>query len=86
MDPVQVNNVTPLEAEAEAVVQRLRPLKAGGHTHLRADHLKQWLQETYLRVNSKNPPMDRDLDVSGENHPAYVAYGGDPTGVGVDRF
>ena len=43
MDPFQVNDVTPYEAEVETVVCCLRPLKPGGHTHLRAEHLKQWL-------------------------------------------
>ena len=44
MDSVQVNDATPLEAEVEAAVCHLRPLKAVGHTHLRAEHFKQWLQ------------------------------------------
>ena len=44
VDSVQVNDATPLEAEVEAEVCHLRPLKAGGHTHLRVEHFKQWLQ------------------------------------------
>ena len=32
----QVKDTTPLEAEVEAAVCRLRPLKAGRHTHLHA--------------------------------------------------
>ena len=43
VEPVQVNNATPSEAEMETVVRILRPLKAGGHTHLRAEHFKQWI-------------------------------------------
>ena len=56
MGPVQVNDVTPSEAEVEAVVRRLCPLKASGHTHLCTEQFKQWLQEAYPGENSKNPP------------------------------
>ena len=45
MDPVKVNDVTSPEAEVETAVHRLRPLKAGGHTHIYTEHFKQWLQE-----------------------------------------
>ena len=45
MYPSQVNNYTPSEAEVEAAVRRLRPLKADGHTHLRVENFKQWLWE-----------------------------------------
>ena len=51
-----MNDTNPLEAEVEAEVHHLCPLKAGGHTHLRAEHFKQWLWETYPGENSKKPP------------------------------
>ena len=37
----------------EAAVLRLRPLKSVRHTHLRAEHFKQWLREAYPTENSK---------------------------------
>ena len=40
VDPFQVKNATPSEVEVEAVVRHLLPLKPGGHTHHRVDHLK----------------------------------------------
>ena len=58
IDPFWVNNDVPLkaEAEAEAAVRRLRPHKAGGHTHLRVDHFNTWLRKAYL-VEGENPPL-----------------------------
>ena len=43
VDPVQVNNATPSEAEVEKEVCCQIPLKAGERTRLRAEHFKQWL-------------------------------------------
>ena len=43
MDPVQFNYPKPLKAEVEAAFRCLRPFKAGGHTHIRAENFKQWL-------------------------------------------
>ena len=40
VDPAKGNNNIPLEAEVEAAVRRLRPHRAGGHTHLRTEHFK----------------------------------------------
>ena len=37
----KVNDKIPSEAEVESAVQRLHPHRAGGHTHLRAEHFKQ---------------------------------------------
>ena len=34
VEPVQVNDVTPLEAEVETEFRRLHPLKSGRHAHL----------------------------------------------------
>ena len=55
VDLVQVNDNTSSEAEVEAAVFRLHPYKAGGHTHLHAEHLKQWMWEAYPREDSKTP-------------------------------
>ena len=54
---VQVKNATPLEAKVEAAIRCLRPLMAGGHTHLCVEHLKTWLQEVYPGENSQTPPL-----------------------------
>ena len=43
VNPVQVNDANPSEAEAEVVFCRLLPLKSGGHNHLHSEHFKQWL-------------------------------------------
>ena len=40
----------------EASFHRLFPLKACRHTHLRAEHFKQWLREAYPGENSNTPP------------------------------
>ena len=56
VEPVQVNDETPLELELEAAVCCLSLLKAGRYTHLCAEHFKKWLREAYPRENSKTPP------------------------------
>ena len=56
-DLAKVNDDIPLEAEVEAAVSRLRPHKAGRHTHLCAEHFKQWRREAYLGGQSKTPPQ-----------------------------
>ena len=43
------------EAEVEALVQRLRPHRAGGHTHLCAKYFEQWLREAYPGKQPKTP-------------------------------
>ena len=37
----------------DKAVRCLHPLKAGGHTHLRVEHFKQWLRVAYPGENSK---------------------------------
>ena len=56
VNPAKVNDKIPSEAEVEAAVQRLLPRRAGGHTHLCAEHFKKWRQEEYPMDQSKNPP------------------------------
>ena len=46
---VQVNDKILSEVEKEAAVRRLRPYRAGGHTHLHAEHFRQWQMEYYPR-------------------------------------
>ena len=41
----------------ETAFFRLRPLKVGGHTHLRVDRFKRWLREAYSRENLKTSPL-----------------------------
>ena len=55
VDPAKVNDDIPSEAEVEAALQHLRPHRAGGYTHLRAEHFKQWRWEAYPREQSKTP-------------------------------
>ena len=59
VEQFKVNDTTPLEAEAEAAVCRLRPFRAGVHTHLRAVHFKQWMWEAYPGVDSKSPTLTK---------------------------
>ena len=47
IDPAKVNDKIPTKAEVEAVVRRLRPHRAGGPTHLRAEPFKQWRSKVY---------------------------------------
>ena len=44
-EPARVNDEIPLEAEVEEEVRRLRPRRAGGHTHLHEEHFKQSWRE-----------------------------------------
>ena len=41
-EPDNLNYKVPSEAGVEAMVCRICPHRAGGHTHLRAEHFKQW--------------------------------------------
>ena len=38
----KVNEEIPSEEEVEAEVLRIRPHRAGGHTHLLTEHFKKW--------------------------------------------
>ena len=51
----QVNDNTPSGVELEEAVSCLHPFKAGGHTHLRMGHFKQWMWGAYPGYGSKNP-------------------------------
>ena len=82
--PDEVNNDIPLEAEVETAVRRLRPHRAGGHTHLCAENFKQWRRETYSGEQSKTPPAEGILGVPGRPSTSHVANGGDPPRVGID--
>ena len=56
VEPAKVNEVIPLEAEVEAAVIRLLPHREGRHTHLCAEHFKQWRREAYPVEQSNNTP------------------------------
>ena len=84
VDLVKVNEYIPLEAEVEASVCQLRLHMAGGHTHLRAEHFKQWRREAYPGEKLKTPFTNGSLDVSGRHCTGNVAHGGDPTGVAMN--
>ena len=56
MDPAKMNDKVTLEAESEVSVRRLRPSRAGGHTHLCAEHFKKWRREAYPGERLKTPP------------------------------
>ena len=55
---IKLSDVAPSEAYAEAAVWCLRHFKSGGPTHLRAEHLKKWLQEAYPREGSTPSPRN----------------------------
>ena len=40
--PTKLNSDISLETEVKASVRHLRPLRTGGHTHLRAEQFKKW--------------------------------------------
>ena len=52
----RVNADAPSEEELETEVQCLRLHKVVGHTHLRAEYFKQWLQEAYPAERTSTPP------------------------------
>ena len=85
VDYFQINNDVPSEAEAEAEVLRLLPLKAGGHTHLRADHFKTWLREAYTGEVATPPSRTWKVDAACGNSPIYVDHQEYSTGIGVDH-
>ena len=62
MNPDNVDDVIPQEAEVESAVHLLRPHRADGHTHLHEEHFKQWIQEAYPGEKLKTSPwMERYL-------------------------
>ena len=63
VDPGQVNNAVPSEAEVETPARHLRLLKAVGRTHLRAEHFKQCLQEAHPG-RTRRPPRGRSAGFS----------------------
>ena len=45
--PFDLDDETPTKGEIEAAVRRLRRNRAGGHTHLREEHLQQWIRNAH---------------------------------------
>ena len=52
-DHANLNNKVTSESEVESGVIRLRPHRLVRHTHLRAEHFKQWQREAYPGEKSK---------------------------------
>ena len=57
--PFRVDGDVSLEGEVEAAVLRLKFHKAGGNTHLHAEHFKKWLREAYSTEGKSTPPPGR---------------------------
>ena len=55
--PFRFNYNVPLKAEVEALFWWLRLNKAGGLTHIHADHFKKWLREAYPVEGTYTPPQ-----------------------------
>ena len=79
-----MNDKFPLEVEVEAAVRHLRPHRAVRHTHLRVKDFKKWQREAYPGDQSKTPPTEGALAVSGRHCIANLVHRGDPKGVGMD--
>ena len=61
LDLDRAKNTNPTEAEVEAEVLRLRPLKAVIRTHLCMYHFKKWIREAYPGGKYKPPPPPRTV-------------------------
>ena len=70
-------------SDLEAEVQRLIPHRVSRHTHLCAEHFKQWQREAYPREQSKTPPTEGVMDVHGRPSTSHVAHGKYPLVVGI---
>ena len=84
VDPSKANYKIPSVAEVEAAVRCLGPHRAGGHSNLRAEHLKQCQWETYPGEQLKTPPHRGAMDMPVRPSLVHVAHRGDPPGVGMD--
>ena len=45
----QIDNSVPIEEEVEWAVSRLRGHRSGGPSRMRAEHLREWLQDHWRR-------------------------------------
>ena len=83
-DPFKINDEVPLVVEVEVVVaiQRLRPHKSGGHTHIHAEHFKTWLCKAYLGEEEKLLKIWK-MYVSHGHSPVYLEHHGDDMVIGV---
>ena len=69
----------------EAAVRRLRLHRVGKHTHLRAEHFKQWQWKAYPGGQSKTPlRRERWVCLVDLVHHMWCT-GGDPPGFGMDN-
>ena len=74
----RVNYNVPSEADFEAAVWKLRLNKAGGRTHLRAEHFKKWMQEAYPDEGASSPPKAGAVEESGGTYTVHLESRGDP--------
>ena len=85
--PVRVYYNVFLERGLEAGLQWLQLHKSGGHTHLRAEHFKKWIQEEYLDEGGSTPPLPPQAGAMTEadgDHSVHVSAQGDPKLTSVD--
>ena len=65
------------------MVRHLRLHKVRGHTHLHAEHFKQWLWEVYPVEGTSNPPYSGAVAESSEDNPIHVKSRGYTEGAGM---
>ena len=63
IDPFQIIDEVPTEAEVEAAVQCPRSLKAGGKNNLRVERFNTWICEAYpYKVVNPPPPQSSTFE------------------------
>ena len=80
----KVNDDIPSEAKVEAAVRRLPLHRVSRHTHLRAEHFKQWQKEAYPGEQSKNP-TEETLCMPVRPSTSHVTHMVYPLEVGIDN-
>ena len=53
VEPLNINDTTPMEAEIRAVVKGLKNGRAGGVSGIQAKHIKQWLRRDVIVAEEK---------------------------------
>ena len=76
--PFHINYDLPSDAEVKSAVLRLRPHKAGSHTHLRTEYFKTWIRKAYPGEGATPPtPPIWKVDAACGHCPIYVEHWGD---------
>ena len=57
--PFPINDAVPDEGEIQTAVARLKTNRAGGHSHLRAEHFKDWHAQAYPTNAEQEPNRHR---------------------------